>query len=186
MKRKLRALYLFWLLDPRFGALREAITEMVRLATFWKRVVSVFLQLDDPYSYLLSHYLESLIDRYRPKVRFEVYLCQALSGEYMPQPGMRAEYAHIDAARLAAAFGIPFLDKGDTPVVEFRRPLLDYLAMEQEEDDFPETMIRALAWLLQEEQLLAKPAGVSTGPRSFDMTPKQPHYAPQAKPPQAL
>ena len=38
----------------------------------------------------------------------------------------------------------------------------------------------ALAWLLHQEQLLAKPAGVATGPRAFDMTAKQPHYAAQA------
>ena len=39
----------------------------------------------------------------------------------------------------------------------------------------------AVAWLLREERLLAKPAGVSTEPRAFDMTPKPPHYAPQAE-----
>lgn len=166
MKRKLRALYLIWLLDPRFVALREAVAEMVRLVTFRKRVVTVFLQLDDPYSYLLSHYLASLIDRYRKKVHFRVYLCQALSGEYVPQPGMLAEYAHTDAERLASALGVPFLDKGDTPVVEFRRPLLDYLAMEQEEDDFADTMIRALAYYWRGDtegisKLLGKPGGGS-------------------------
>ena len=48
MNRKLRALYLIWLLDARFVALREAVAEMTRLLTFRKRVVSVFLQLDDP------------------------------------------------------------------------------------------------------------------------------------------
>ena len=38
----------------------------------------------------------------------------------------------------------------------------------------------ALACLLQEENLLARPANVTVGPRSFDMKPKQPHFAPQA------
>jgi 2-hydroxychromene-2-carboxylate isomerase len=45
---------------------------------------------------------------------------------------------------LAQEFGVPFLDKGDTPVVEYRRPLLEFLAAEQNEDDFAETMISAL------------------------------------------
>ncbi len=39
----------------------------------------------------------------------------------------------------------------------------------------------ALACLLQNENLLARPASVSAGPRSFDMKPKQTHFAPQAK-----
>ena len=146
MKSKLRALYLALLLDRRSVFLREASAEFWRMLTFRKRVVSVFLQLDDPYSYLLGHYLEALIQRYRPKVRFRIYLCQALSGEYTPQPGMLAEYAYMDAERLARELGIPFLDKGNTPAVEFRRPLLDFLATEQDEEDFPETIIRAMAY----------------------------------------
>ncbi|MCA9219833.1 MAG: DUF1501 domain-containing protein, partial [Planctomycetales bacterium] len=38
----------------------------------------------------------------------------------------------------------------------------------------------ALAWLLQQEGAVAKPASTSTEPASFDMTPKQPHFAPHA------
>ncbi|MCA9221587.1 MAG: DUF1501 domain-containing protein [Planctomycetales bacterium] len=38
----------------------------------------------------------------------------------------------------------------------------------------------ALAWLLQQEGAVAKPASTSTEPASFDMTPKQPHFAPRA------
>ncbi len=110
-----------------------------------KRVVSVFLQLDDPYSYVLSYYLESVMQQYRHKVHFRFYLCQALAGEFLPQPGMQADYAMQDARLLASEFGIPFLDVGDTPAVEFRRPLLEFLAVEDDEDDFPETFIHALS-----------------------------------------
>ena len=39
----------------------------------------------------------------------------------------------------------------------------------------------SLAWLLKQEQLLAKPAGIVTAPPVFDMKPRQPHFAPQAK-----
>jgi 2-hydroxychromene-2-carboxylate isomerase len=146
MKRQLRSLYLTWLLDDRFVRLREAMFELRRLLTLRKRVVSVFLQLDDPYSYLLSVYLEPLIQRYKTKVQFRVYLCQALSGAYVPQPGMLAEYAAEDARRMAAEFGVPFLDVGDTPAIEFRKNLLDYLATEQDEPDFAETMVSALRY----------------------------------------
>ncbi|MCA9156464.1 MAG: DUF1501 domain-containing protein, partial [Planctomycetales bacterium] len=38
----------------------------------------------------------------------------------------------------------------------------------------------ALAWLLQQEGAVAKPASTSTTPASFDMMPKQPHFAPHA------
>ena len=164
MKRKLKSLYLTILLDKRFSALREALIDLRQLFSFGPRLVSVFLQLDDPYSYLLSRHLESLIQRYGKKVRFRVYLCQALAGEFMPQPGMLAEYALIDAKRLANEFGIPFLDKGDTPVVEFRRPLLDYLAGEQDEEDFADTMVNALGYYWRGDaegvsKLLGRPGG---------------------------
>ena len=146
MKRKLRSLYLTWLLDSRAIQLRQALSEIRRILTFKKRVVSVFLQLDDPYSYLLSYYLAALMKRYQHKVQFRFYLCQALGGEFLPQPGMLADYALLDARRLAREFSIPFLDVGDTPAVEFRRQLLDFLATEQEdEEDFPEIFINALS-----------------------------------------
>jgi len=143
MNEKLQSLYLAWLLDERFIKLRRVIAELARRLTFRKRVVSVFLQLDDPYSYLLCHYLTHVMQRYKG-IEVRVYLCQALRGEYMPEPALLAEHALEDCAMLAQEFGVPFLDKGDTPVVEYRRPLLEFLAAEQNEDDFAETMISAL------------------------------------------
>ena len=74
MKRQLRSLYLTWLIDERCIRLRDAMFELRRLLTLKKRVVSVFLQLDDPYSYLLSYYLEPLMQRYKSKVQFRIYL----------------------------------------------------------------------------------------------------------------
>ena len=166
MKRNLRSLYLFWLLDPRARHLRDASREFGRLLTLKKRTVSVFLQLDDPYSYLLSHYLESIIRRYKHKVQFRVFLCQALGGEYSPQPGMLADYALLDAGRLAREFNIPFLDKGEAPTVEFRRQLLDFLAGEQEEEDFADTFISALRYYWRGDaegvqKVLGRPGGGS-------------------------
>ena len=146
MKRQLRSLYLTWLIDERCIRLRDAMFELRRLLTLKKRVVSVFLQLDDPYSYLLSYYLEPLMQRYKSKVQFRIYLCQGLSGAYSPQPGMLAEYAVHDARKMAAEFGVPFLDVGNTPTIEFRKHLLDFLATEQDEPDFAETMISALKY----------------------------------------
>lgn len=144
MIRKLRSLYLTVILDTRFIALRRTLAALRRILTFKKRVVHVFLQLDDPYSYLLSHYLEYVATRYQ-KVEFRFYLCQALRGEFMPQPRMLAEYSVTDCKLLAQEFGVPFLDLGEAPAVEYRRPLLDYLASEHEDEDFVQTFSRALA-----------------------------------------
>ena len=56
MKRKLLLLYLRVILDSRFIGLRCRLTELRPQLTLKKWVVHVFLQLDDPYSYLLSQY----------------------------------------------------------------------------------------------------------------------------------
>ena len=144
MKRKLRSLYLTLILDTRFITLRRTLTELRRLLTFKKRVVHVFLQLDDPYSYLLSHYLGHVIPRYQ-KVEFRFYLCQALRGDTMPEPGLLAEYSVTDCKLLAKEFGVPFLDLGEAPAVEHRRSLLEYLADEQADEEFFQTFSKALA-----------------------------------------
>jgi len=144
MKQKLLSLYLQFILDKRFITLRRALGVFRRKLSFKKPVVSVFLQLDDPYSYLLSYYLEHVISRYK-KVEFRFYLCQALSGDYMPQPGMLADYAMADCAAMAREFGVPFLDVGSTPAVEYRRTLLDFLGEAHDEEDFSETFTRALS-----------------------------------------
>ena len=140
----MRSLFLTVILDSRFITLKRSLQELRRILTFRKRVVHVFLQLDDPYSYLLSHYLDHVAKRYT-KVEFRFYLCQALSGEFMPQPAMLAEYAVNDCRLLAEEFGVPFLDVGDAPTVEYRRPLLDFLADEHEDEEFAQTFIRAMA-----------------------------------------
>jgi 2-hydroxychromene-2-carboxylate isomerase len=144
MNRKLRSLYLKVILDSRFITFKRAFAELVRRLTFRKRVVHVFLQIDDPYSYLLSYYLQYVTKPYHT-VEFRFHLCQALRGEFMPQPEMLAEYAVDDCRLLANEFGVPFLDIGDAPAVEYRRPLLDFLADEHEDEEFPKTLTKALA-----------------------------------------
>lgn len=107
-----------------------------------KHVVSVFLQLDDPYSYLLSRYLPELASTY--DIELDVHLSQARGGAYQPAPDMAAEYAAMDAKRVAIELGIPFLDKGKTPPVEHRRGLLDVLAARAGRDDFAEDLFSVL------------------------------------------
>jgi 2-hydroxychromene-2-carboxylate isomerase len=144
MKRKILSLYLSLLFSSRYRSIRRFLSEWKRKLTFKPHVISVFLQVDDPYSYLLSHYLPLVAAQYK-NIEFRYYLCQALRHEFMPAPDMLAEYAPMECALLAREFGLPFLDKGDAPVVEHRRDLLDFLADEQGEEDFTETFRQALS-----------------------------------------
>ena len=144
MKRKLLSLYLNVLFSRRYRSFRRFLSELKRQLTFKPHVVSVFLQIDDPYSYLLSHYLSLVASQYK-NVELRYYLCQALRQEYMPAPEMLAEYAPMECKLLAREFGVPFLDKGDAPVVEHRRDLLDFLADEQGEEDFNKLFRQALS-----------------------------------------
>lgn len=155
MKRKLRALYLKLILDFRFIALKGKLTELIRQLTLQKRVVHVFLQIDDPYSYLLSHYLQFIMLRYK-LVEFRVYLCQALRGDFAPQPAMQAQLAIVDCQMLAEELGVPFLDRGAAPAVEFRRPLLDFLADEHQDEDFAQLLNKALSayWRGDSEEIM--------------------------------
>ena len=110
------------------GARRRSRTwyETRRKLTGGAHTVTAFLQLDDPYSYLLSQYLPALAEHY--DVELQVRLSEARGGEFHPAPEMLAEYAGTDSRRVAFELGIPFLDHGTTPPVEHRRGLLDYLA----------------------------------------------------------
>lgn len=143
-RRKLLSLYLSLIFNPHYRRFRRLLSEVKRQLTFKPHVVSVFLQIDDPYSYLLSHYLPLVASQYK-NIELRYFLCQALRHEYMPAPEMLAEYAPMECRLLAREFGVPFLDKGDAPVVEHRRDLLDFLADEQGEEDFNESFRLALS-----------------------------------------
>jgi len=110
MKKKLRSLYVRLILSTGYRKFWRVLAEMGRLARFRRHVVQVFLQLDDPYSYLLSHYLQFVAANY--KVELRIYLSQALRSEFMPQPAMLSEYAARDCQQLATELGIPFLLPG--------------------------------------------------------------------------
>ncbi|RZV35297.1 MAG: 2-hydroxychromene-2-carboxylate isomerase [Chromatiales bacterium] len=136
IKRKARSHFLNVLLSPGSRRVQRSASEMRRKLTGSAHVVSAFLQLDDPYSYLLAYYLPELQAHYDIELR--VYLSQALGDEYQPAPDMLAEYAAVDARRLARELGIPFLDRGTAPPVEHRRGLLDELASQVHSPDFVE------------------------------------------------
>jgi 2-hydroxychromene-2-carboxylate isomerase len=104
----------------------------------------VFLELDDPYSYLLAHYLPDLAAAYDIELRY--YLTQSCTDTaHRPEPEMLAVYADQDCARLAAELGVPFLDKGAAPAVEHRRALIDTLAASIGTPDFGSELLAAIA-----------------------------------------
>lgn len=105
--------------------------------------IVVFLELDDPYSYLLSRHIPDLKNRY--DIELEIRLTQALGEAFRPHADMLAVYAEKDCGRVAREMGIPFLDKGRAPPVEYRRALIDALAGDEQEASFDEDVLEAIA-----------------------------------------
>ena len=143
LERKFRSLMLNVIFNPNVIRAKRWLTEKRRQVSGRPHVVSVFLQLDDPYSYILSHYLPSLVANYDIELR--LYLSQARGDEYQPAPDMLAEYAVADCARLASELGIPFLDKGKLPPTEYRVGLTNAVASLIGTDSFDEELRHALA-----------------------------------------
>ena len=134
IKQKLRSHFLNALLSPASRRMQRSTSELRRKLTGQPHVVSAFLQLDDPYSYLLALYLPDLASQY--DIALHVYLSQALGEGYQAAPELLAEYSAVDAQRMARELGVPFLDKGIAPPVEHRRALLDYLGACAVSEDF--------------------------------------------------
>ena len=84
IKQKLRSHFLSALLSPASRRMQRSASEMRRRLTGQPHVVSAFLQLDDPYSYLLALSLPDLASQYDIELR--VYLSQALGEGFQPAP----------------------------------------------------------------------------------------------------
>ena len=140
---KLRSTLVNVLVNERTQSAKRAIAETRRKLGGSAHVVSAFLELDDPWSYLLAHYLPDLAAAYDIELRY--YLTQSCNDEgFRPQPELLAQYADEDCARVAAELGIPFLDKGAAPPVEHRRALIDSLASIADSPDFPGELLDAI------------------------------------------
>jgi 2-hydroxychromene-2-carboxylate isomerase len=142
LERKLRSKILTLLFNPGVIRTKRWLTEKRRQLSGRPHVVSVFLQIDDPYSYLLSHYLPSLANHY--DIELKLYLSQACGDDYQPAPGLLAEYSVMDCTRLAQELGIPFLDKGGFPPTEHRVGLSNAVAAAVATDGFEGELRQAL------------------------------------------
>ena len=137
-----RSRFLSVLLNPRTRTIRRSLVEKWRRLAGRAHVLRVFLELDDPYSYLLSVYLSEVASSY--EVDLELHLTQALDAAYRPRADMLAIYAEHDCERLARELGVPFLDKGRAPPVEHRRALIDLVAERQGQQDEAEEFLTVI------------------------------------------
>ena len=144
IRNKLRSQFINLLFSKKTQSATRSLAETRRKLARRPHVVSVFLELDDPYSYLLAQYLPDLAGNYDIELRY--YLTQAPKDEaYRPRADMLAVYAEQDCVRLAAELGVPFLDKGQAPPVEHRRALIDSLAAIDASPDFNRELLDSIS-----------------------------------------
>lgn len=105
---------------------RRSLAEFRRRLTFRRHIVDVFLELDDPYSYILARYLDELRESFDIELR--VHLTETRIDGNRPEPELWPIYAEKDCHDLARSLDIPFLDRGASPPVEHRRQLTAALA----------------------------------------------------------
>ena len=82
LKLRFRSAILNLLFSERMLNAKRRIAEVRRKLMGRRHVVSVFLELDDPYSYLLCHYLPEFAAHYDVELRF--YLTEAITGAFRP------------------------------------------------------------------------------------------------------
>ena len=160
IRNKLRSKLVNLLVSEKSQTLKRSLAETGRKLGRRTHVVSVFLELDDPYSYLLAHYLPDLAAAYDIELRY--YLTQSCTDTaHRPEPEMLAVHADRDCARLAAELGVPFLDKGAAPAVEHRRALIDSLAASNGAPDFGSELLAAITsyWRGDSEGVARRLAG---------------------------
>ncbi len=144
LTERLRSSLVNFLISEKALAAKRSLVESRRQLTRQPHTVSVFLELDDPYSYVLSQYLPDLADCYDIELRY--YLTQARTDEaYRPHADLLAVYGQQDCTRIAAELGVPFLDKGRAPPVEHRRALIDSLAALGAGQHFVDELLESIA-----------------------------------------
>lgn len=108
-------------------------------------VVEVFINLRDPFSFVLLQALPDLTQRFRIQLRFQTVWHQP--ADMFPEPGMWTQWAVGDAARLASLYGLESPDPHSQPSEEEMAACRDYLlGLEHTGDYLPEatTALQAL------------------------------------------
>ena len=144
IRNKIRSKVIKLLVSDTAQSTKRSLAETRRKLSRRAHRVSVFLELDDPYSYLLAQYLPDVAASYDVDLRY--YLAQARSDEaHRPRADLWAAYAEQDCRRVAAELGVPFLDKGQAPPVEHRRALIDSLAANRDSPEFESDLLESIA-----------------------------------------
>lgn len=162
IRTKFRSQLIRLLMSEKTQSAQRSLAEKRRRLSRRPHVVSVFLELDDPYSYLLAHFLPSIADNYDVELR--LHLAQAREEEaFKPHADLLAVYAEEDCRRVAAELGVPFLDKGQTPPVEHRRALIESLAANRKDPDFDDELLQSIAlyWRGDSEGVARRVTGVT-------------------------
>jgi len=139
---KLRSGLIATLFGSRAQSWKRYWAELRRRLTGQPHTVHAFLELDDPYSYLLSLHIPDLQRRFDIDVR--VYLTEGLGEAYRPSAGLQDVYAQRDCQIVASELGMPFLDRGATPPVEHRLALINTLATASD-DTFQSDVLEAIS-----------------------------------------
>lgn len=182
IRNRIRSSLLKAYVSPDLRRRARALSEAGRKLAGKPHVVTAFLQLDDPYSYLLAHYLPELADHY--DIELQVCLSEALGGDYEAAPELRAPYAATDCARVASELGVPFLDRGPQPLFDHQLALRDAVAARIDDDVFADEVLEALEvfWrgdaraAVRRSELAVQGAGRSVIEASQAMLEKLGHY----------
>ncbi len=161
LKQRIRSKIMNIVIGEHLLQRKRWFAELRRKLSGRPHVVSVFLELDDPYSYLLCHYLPEFAAHYDVELRF--FLTEAITGVMRPAPELYPEYALNDCRQLARELGIPFLDKGTQPV-EHRLALLDALASIEGSTEFNDELLAAITayWRGDTEAVARRTSGVES------------------------
>lgn len=143
IRSELRSRVAALVLGPRTLSLRRKVAELRRRLAGRPHTLEIFLELDDPYSYLLSLYLNDVAKAY--VVELELRLTQTQRGVDRPHADLIAAYAATDCARLSRELDVPFLDKGPTPPVEHRRALIAGIAAVEGQESHVDELLQALS-----------------------------------------
>jgi 2-hydroxychromene-2-carboxylate isomerase len=96
-------------LGPTGDAARRAVTELRERVTKSPRVLALYYDIADPWSYLMAQAASRLVEAY--PVELAVHVVTPPATDVAPQPVMRAKHAVRDAQHIAEYFDLEFAGK---------------------------------------------------------------------------
>jgi len=127
--------------------LKRHFHELKRIALRQPHRVSVFIRVDDPYSYLLLQVLPELTQRYNASFSYHVVSHRVVSDRHdnmYPEPSLWHQNALRDSAHIAKLYQLelPLLD--ELPSSESSESVTNHLLSIEQDDDFLERALTVL------------------------------------------